>query len=374
MEINIESLLKLMVQKGISDIHFKADAPPALRIHGKLIPAANIPKLSAADVKKLAGQLMSSEQAKRFESELELDLAYSLSGVSRFRVNVYRQRGSIGITLRLVPLTVRTFDDLNLPKEPLIKLSQESRGLILFAGITGAGKTTSMNSFVQYLNENCQHRIVTIEDPIEVYHQDVKSAIVQREVGHDTLSFGNALKHVLRQHPDVVVIGEMRDFETIQAAISAAETGHLVLSTIHTMDAVQTVDRIVDAYPAHQHDQVRQQLGNALKGVIGQRLISAADGRGRYPATELLVGNSLVRRSITEGKPAELYKALENGAYYGMHTFDQDLIRLVKEKKIDQKTALDNATNPEDMTVKLRGDSGGLGDAPAAQGVAGAGQ
>ncbi|MBI3550269.1 MAG: PilT/PilU family type 4a pilus ATPase [Elusimicrobia bacterium] len=351
----MKALLKLMVQRDISDIHFKADSFPALRVHGKLVPATNLQKLSADDVKNVAAQLMTPEQAKTFETEHELDLAYSLEGVSRFRINVYRQRGTIGLTLRLVPLKVRTFEELNLPKDAFVRLAQESRGLILFAGITGAGKTTSMNSFLQHLNETFQYRIITIEDPIEYYHQDVKSSVVQREVGYDTKSFGVALRHVLRQDPDVVVIGEMRDIETIQAALTAAETGHLVLSTIHTMDAVQTIDRIIDSFPAHQHPQIRQQIINGLKGVVALRLVPTADGRHRVPASEVLINNSMMRRNVAEGKIQDLYKVMENGAYYAMHTFDQDLVRLFQEQKIDQKTAIDNASNAEDLTLKLRG-------------------
>lgn len=359
MAVDARHLLRLMVQKDISDIHFKADSSPALRIHGKLVSAANLQKLCAGDVREIAYQLMSQEQARVFESVRELDMGYSLEGVSRFRVNIFRQRGSVALTLRLVPLKVRNFDELNLPKDALLRLAQESRGLILFAGITGAGKTTTLNSFLQHLNENHPYRIITIEDPIEYYHQDVKASIVQREVGHDTSSFEAALRHVLRQDPDVVVIGEMRDLETMQAAIAAAETGHLVLSTIHTLDAVQTVDRIAGAYPAHQQALVRQQLANVLKGIVGQRLIPAIDGRGRFPATDVLVENSLVRRHLNDGKTAELYKAMENGEYYGMHTFDQDMLRLVREGRISQKSALENATNPEDLNVKLRGMSAG---------------
>lgn len=358
--MDVGKLLRLMVQKEISDIHFKADSSPALRIHGKMVAAVNLAKLSAEDVKSVAYQLMTPTQSKTFEVEMEMDLAYYLEGVARFRVNVYRQRGSIGLTLRLVPLKCGTFDDLNLPKDAMARLAQESRGLILFSGITGAGKTTSMNSFIQHLNENKSYRIITIEDPIEYYHQDIKASIVQREVGYDTKSFASALKHILRQDPDVVVIGEMRDHETISAAITAAETGHLVVSTIHTIDAVQTIDRIIDAYPAHQHNQVRQQLANVLKGVIGQRLIPSADGRTRYPATEVLISYGLVRGQISIGKSHELYKVMEKGSYYGMHTFDQDLMRLFNDKKIDEKTAIENATNAEDVALKIRGVSSGV--------------
>ena len=359
MAIDIKNLLALMVEKDISDIHFKADSVPALRVRGSIVLATNLQKLSEEDIKNVAYQLMTNEQAAQFEKEMELDLAYSLKGAARFRVNVYRQKGSIGLTLRVVPVKLHTFEELHLPADALTKLGHESRGLILFAGITGAGKTTTLNSFLNYLNATHAYRMITIEDPIEYFHTDQKSTIVQREVGLDTHSFKNALKHILRQDPDVVVIGEMRDLETMQAAISAAETGHLVLSTIHTLDATQTVDRIVDVHPAHQHGQVRQQLANCLKGVIGQRLVLSKDGKSRYPATELMIGNSLVRRHLLEGKTAELRKLLEGGAYYGMHTFDQDLLRLFTEGKISEQSVLEEATNPEDLALRLKGLGGG---------------
>lgn len=355
MAIDVKALLKLMVQKDISDIHFKADSAPALRLHGSMVLAGNLQKLTPEDVRSIAYQLMNDEQKAEFEREKELDMAYSLEGVSRFRVNVYMQRRSIGVSLRVVPMKLKSFEELNLPAEALKKLAAETRGLILFAGITGAGKTTTMNSFLNYLNAACQYRIITIEEPIEFYHQDGKSTIVQREVGHDTKSFASALRHVLRQDPDVVVIGEMRDLETMQAAISAAETGHLVLSTVHTMDAAQSVDRIVGAHPAHQQAQVRQQLANCLKGVVGQRLVVAKDGKGRYPANEILIVNTQVRTLICDGRSAELVKVMEKGSYYGMQSFDQDLVRLVRQGKIDEKAAMDASTTPQDLAVKLQG-------------------
>ncbi|OGR56835.1 MAG: hypothetical protein A2X36_08535 [Elusimicrobia bacterium GWA2_69_24] len=354
MALDMSALLKLMVDKGISDIHFKANACPAVRVNGRLVSAVNIQKVTGPDIEAMAKSMMTPEQAGSFAAKNELDLAYTLAGVSRFRVNVFRQRGSVALSLRVVPMKIRTFDELNLPMKAMEKLSEESRGLILFAGITGAGKTTSMNSFVHFLNERKNHRIIMIEDPIEFFHEDIKATIVQREVGRDTGSFAEALKHVLRQDPDVVVIGEMRDPETIDAALTAAETGHLVLSTVHTLDAVQTIDRIVDNFPSRQAQQVRQQLSFVLKGVVAQRLVAAKDGKSRFPATEVLVVNSLVRRHITDAKNADIYKTMEAGHYYGMHTFDQDLIRLLQEGKIDEKEAVENATNTEDIALKIR--------------------
>jgi twitching motility protein PilT len=355
MAIDIKNLLKLMVQKDISDIHFKADSFPAFRLHGAMVMAPNLQKTPAADIQVMADQLMTEDQKKHFAAEQELDLAYSLDGVSRFRVNVCMQRGSVSLTLRVIPMKLRSFEELNLPAETMKKLAQQSRGLILFAGITGAGKTTTMNSFLHYINETYPYRVITIEDPIEYYHPDIKSSIVQREVGRDTRSFASALKHVLRQDPDVVVVGEMRDLEAMQAALNAAETGHLVLSTVHTMDAVQTMDRIVDAFPAHQHGQVRQQLANTLKGIVAQRLVLAKEGKARYPATEILIGSNMIRGQIMEGKSADIYKVIEGGAYYGMHSFDQDLVRLYREGRIDEKTVMENSTTPQDVALKLQG-------------------
>jgi twitching motility protein PilT len=347
-----------MVSKGISDIHFKANSCPAVRVNGDLVPASNLPKLSPADIASVVQGLLAPEQVKAFEKHNEMDFAYSLENVSRFRVNLFRQRGTLALSLRVVPMKLRSFEELCLPLKAMERLAAETRGLILFAGITGAGKTTSMNSFVHFVNSRESYRIITVEDPVEFFHEDIKSSIVQREVGKDTGNFPAALKHVLRQDPDMVVIGEMRDPETVQAALTAAETGHLVLSTIHTIDAVQTIDRVVDSFPAHQHAQIRQQLALVLKGVVAQRLVASKDGKNRYPATEILIMNSLIRRQILDGKIQDIYKAMEAGGYYAMHTFDQDLMRLMNEGKISEKEVLDNATNTDDIQLKMRGVGG----------------
>lgn len=361
MPIHLNQLLKLMVQRDISDIHFKADSVPALRRHGSMLLGTNLPKLSAEDIKSLAQELMSEDQKRQFERDLELDMGYTLEGVSRFRVNVFMQKRTVGLSLRVVSMTQRSFQELNLPTELLTKLACETRGLILFAGMTGAGKTTAMNSFIHFLNSNCSYRIITVEEPIEFYHSDLKSTVVQREVGHDTKSFAAALCHILRQDPDVVVVGEMRDLETMQAAIQAAETGHLVLSTIHTIDSVSTFNRIVDAHPHDQQAQVRQQLANCLKGIVAQRLVLSKDGKSRYPANEILINNTVVRSTLLEGKTQEIHKHLEKGSYYGMQSFDQDLLRLCTEGKIDAKTAIENSTTPQDLALKLQGHSAAAG-------------
>ena len=352
--MNVNELLQMMIKKGISDIHFKANSSPLIRIHGKLV-STGFDQFTYKHIEELAQSLMNEEQRKLFAQENELDVAYSVNEVSRFRINIYRQRGTTALTLRVVPLKVKTFDELNLPVEPLKKLASESRGLILIAGVTGAGKTTTLNSMLDYINENFQYNIVTIEDPIEYYHKDKKSSISQREVGNDTKSYAKALKYVLRQDPDVVVIGEMRDFEAMSAALTTAETGHLVLSTIHTMDAIQTIDRIVNSYPPHQQNSIRTQLAYVLKGVIGQRLVIQKDGMGQLPATEILIGTSLIRKLLSEGKYEEAYKSMDQGSYYGMHTFDQDLMTFYKDGKITLEEAMDKSSNPDNLTLKLRG-------------------
>lgn len=352
--MNINELLQLMIKKGISDIHFKVGTAPLIRVNGKLV-STGFDQFSSKHIDELANTLMTAEQKKQFEADNELDMAYCIDELSRFRVNIYRQRGSTALTLRVVPLKVKSFEELNLPVEPMKKLASETRGLILIAGVTGAGKTTTMNSMLDYINENYAYNIVTVEDPVEYYHKDKKSSISQREVGIDTKSYVKALKYILRQDPDVIVIGEMRDYEAMQAGITAAETGHLVLSTIHTMDAAQTIDRIVDSYPPHQQGSIRSQLANVLKGIVGQRLITSKDGESRYPVTEMLIGTSLVRKLVADGKISDVYKAMEQGSYYGMHTFDQNLLNLYKDGKVTLEEALDKSSNPDDLTLKLKG-------------------
>ncbi|PKM92864.1 MAG: type IV pili twitching motility protein PilT [Elusimicrobia bacterium HGW-Elusimicrobia-4] len=352
--MNVPELLQTMLKKNISDIHFKVGSPPSIRINGKLV-STGFENFTAKHIEEIVYGLLNKEQKEIFDAEDEIDMSYGLEGVSRFRVNIYRQRGTVALTLRVIPFKVKTFEELNLPANILKKLAEEPRGLILFAGITGAGKTTTMNAVVDYINENFAYKIVSIEDPIEYFHKDKKSFISQREIGADTKSFGRGLKYVLRQDPDVVCIGEMRDFEAISAGLTAAETGHLVLSTIHTMNAIQTIDRIVDAYPPHQQHQVRIALSNVVKGIIAQRLISTISGDIRLPATEILIGTSLVRKNIAEGKSHEIYKLIEQGEYYGMQTFDQDIIKLYKDKKITLEDALENATNPDDLMLKIKG-------------------
>jgi twitching motility protein PilT len=352
--MNVNELLQLMIKRGISDIHFKVHSAPLVRINGKLA-STGFDQFTPKHIEELAYSLLNNEQKKMFEAENEIDFGYSIDELSRFRVNIYKQKGTVALTLRVIPHVVESFDQLHLPREQLIKLASESRGLILIAGMTGAGKTTTMNSMLDYINENFKYNIITIEDPVEYFHKDKKSSISQREVGSDTKSYANALKYILRQDPDVVVIGEMRDFEAMSAGITMAETGHLVLSTIHTIDAVQTIDRIVDSYPVHSQAGVRSQFSNVLRGVIAQRLVNSKQDESLLPATELLLGTSLTKKLIVENKMAEVNKAMEQGAYYGMYTFDQNLFELFKAGKIEMKEAIDKSTNPDDLILKIKG-------------------
>ncbi len=353
--MDVKQLLEFMVKQTISDIHLKAHAAPLIRLNGNLIVSADQPPLEPALVKQLAYDLMNPAHRERFEKEGELDFAYELDKVSRFRVNVYKQKNTLALSLRVIPLELRTLDALNLPAATLRKLCSLPSGLILVAGITGAGKTTTVNAMLNYINETSANNIITIEDPIEYFHKDKRSSISQREVGSDTHSFNTALKYILRQDPDVIVIGEMRDPEAIAAAVTAAETGHLVLSTIHTMDAFQTIQRIIDTYPLSQQTQVRSALSNILRAVIAQRLVVRADGKGRIPCTEVLVATPYIRQLIADGKLSDIPTAMSRGQNEGMITFDQDLVRLTKEGLITSEVAVADATRPENLMSMLQG-------------------
>jgi len=354
MGMDIRELLQFMVKQNISDIHFKAHCSPLIRLNGRLISSRQ-EAFSADTVKSLAYSLMNDAHKKRFEEEGELDMSYAMDQVSRFRVNVYRQKGTIALTLRVIPLDLKTFDQLNLPAQTLQKLCSQPSGLILIAGVTGAGKTTTMNAMVNYLNENFEYNIITIEDPIEFYHKDNKSSISQREVGNDTRSYNSALKYILRQDPDVIVIGEMRDADAVTAAVTAAETGHLVLSTVHTIDTIHTIQRIVDCYPAGQQTAVRMTIAGVLKGIVAQKLLPTMDEKSRIPCTEVLLASPFIRQLITDGKLSEIPAAMGRAAGEGMVAFDQDLLRLCKENKITKETAMVEATRPDNFVSMLQG-------------------
>ncbi|MGD1075790.1 MAG: PilT/PilU family type 4a pilus ATPase, partial [Thermodesulfovibrionales bacterium] len=297
MEIN--ELLKMAIAQEASDLHIKVGSPPILRIAGELIPLHSEGRTSQQDAMKIAFSVMSPGQRETFKKKNELDLAYSVPGLGRFRCNVFIQRGTIGSVFRLIPMKIPTFEELTLP-ESLKKMSLEERGLIIVTGTTGSGKSTTLASMIDYINSNRTSNIITIEDPIEYLHRDKKSIVNQREVGTDTESFGKALRSALRQDPDVILVGEMRDFETIQTALTAAETGHLVFSTLHTIDAMETVNRIIAVFPPYQHKQVRIQLSSVIKGIVSMRLMPRADGRGRVPAVEVLIATATIKDSILD--------------------------------------------------------------------------
>jgi twitching motility protein PilT len=352
--MDIRELLQFMVQQNISDIHFKADCAPLIRLNGRLISTKK-DVFTPDALKQLAYGLMTDAHKKRLEEEGELDLSYALDKVSRFRVNVYRQKGTLALSLRVIPWELKTFEDLHLPRQTLERMCALPSGLILIAGVTGAGKTTTLNAMINYINQAFAYNVITIEDPIEYYHKDKQSSISQREVGHDTQSFNTALKYILRQDPDVIVIGEMRDPEAIAAAVVAAETGHLVLSTIHTMDAVHTIQRIVDSYPSDQRSPMRQAVANILRGVIAQKLISTEDGKDRMPCTEILFMTPYIRQLVTDGKMTDVYSAMARGHSDGMTTFDQDLLRLCKDGRISKEAALAETTRPDNFLSMMQG-------------------
>ncbi len=355
--MDLNEILLVALNNRASDIHFTVGQPPILRIDGDLVPLKDQSTMDSNQLAKLAYQIMSERQRERFLRDMEIDMAYGISGLGRFRVNVFQQRGSISIALRVIPYGIRGFEELNLPVKVMERISSEARGLVLLTGTTGSGKSTTLAAMIDYINHYRRSHIITIEDPIEFLHRDHKSIISQREIGTDTDNFAQALKMALRQDPDVILVGEMRDFETIGTAILAAETGHLVLSTLHTLDAAETVNRIVAVYPPYQQKQIRLQLAGILKGVISQRLLPRADGMGRVPAVEIMISTARIRDCIVDkDKTHEIYEAITGGyATYGMQTFDQSLMYLLKKELITYEEALHHSTNPDDFALRVRG-------------------
>lgn len=344
--MDIDDLLRTMVERNASDLHIKLGAPPVLRVDGTL-QALEGAAVSSADAEAFLAKMTNDAQREVLSRDLELDLAYSLPGIARFRVNAFFQRGSLGLAVRVVPLQVVTVDALGLPAA-CKDLALKPRGLVLVTGPTGSGKSTSLAAMIDYLNDNdCRH-IITIEDPIEFLHRDKKCIIAQRELGGDTHSFGAALKHVLRQDPDVILVGEMRDLETISTAISAAETGHLVLATLHTTSAAQTIDRIVDVFPPYQQQQIRLQLSLVLEGILCQALLPRAGG-GRVAAIEVLIATAAVRNLIREGKTFQVPTIMQLSGQLGMQTLDQALAGLVRQGLVSAEDALMRAGSPEDL-------------------------
>ncbi|MDX6678898.1 MAG: twitching motility protein PilT [Solirubrobacteraceae bacterium] len=353
---DIDNALCTLVQLGGSDLHLKVKTPPLTRVDGELRPIEGAPPMAPEDTETaVATMLHDPIKLKELSEEFEVDFSYSISGVARFRVNAFRQRGTLSLVARAIPHSIRSVSDLMLP--PVItELSDEERGIILLTGTTGSGKSTTLAAMIDHINRNHSKHIVTIEDPIEFLHVDKRSIINQREVGMDTLSFKRALRRVLRQDPDVILIGEMRDEETVHTALSAAETGHLVLSTVHTVDAAETVNRIIDFFPPHMEGQIRAMLAGTLKGVISQRLVRSTDG-GRVATCEVLRMTGRVRDMIMDpAQTGRLTEVVSEGAYYGMQTFDQALFDHVKAGRVDIDQAMKAATSPHDFKLLLQND------------------
>ncbi len=345
--MQLPELLYLMYQKGASDLILKVGSRPLLRLQGSLSPL-DLPVLNPEDTKRFAVEIMTKEQLERFRRDKELDISCSIASLCRFRASAFVQRGEFGLVFRMIPNKIPTMDELGLPVVSK-NLAMRPRGLVLITGPAGCGKSTTIASMINTRNGNQECHIITIEDPIEFVYQDLKAEINQREVGKDTLSFANALKSVLRQDPDVIVVGEMRDLETISLAITAAETGHLVLSTLHTTDAMQTIDRIVDVFPPHQQTQVRMQLSGNLLGVISQVLLRRADGGGRVMAYEIMLVNSAIRNLIREAKTSQIPSAIQMGMKQGMTTLNHSLADLVRRKVVTAEEALSHTDNPDDL-------------------------
>jgi twitching motility protein PilT len=356
----LDKVLGAARQLGASDVHLKVGLPPIFRVKGDLRTVANVPPLTKEAIEEFGFSMMNARQRDIFDKNWDVDLAYSTQEGYRYRVNVLQQRGFMGVVMRLIPPNVPPFDRLNLPPK-VLSLADEERGLVLVTGITGSGKSTTLAAMVDYINSNRAVHIVTIEDPIEYAFKDRRSVINQREIGFDTTSFARALRASLRQDPDVILVGEMRDLETTEIALTAAETGHLVLSTLHTVDAVETVNRIVALYPPHQQGQARLQLCAVLKGVVSQRLVTRADNQGMVPAVEILINTARVKELIADGKRTrEIHEAIATGRDpYGMISFDQSLTELVRNRFVTYDEALANATNADDFALYFRGVSKG---------------
>jgi len=349
--ILLEDLLRMMADNKASDLHLAVGSPPLMRVHGELIPMP-YPVLKPTTLQPVIYSILTDIQITAFERHWELDFSYSLPGVSRFRVNVHKQRGSVGAVFRSIPSETPTLDKLRMP--PIVReLTLRPRGLVLVTGPTGSGKSTTLAAMIDEINRTMRTHIVTVEDPIEFLHNNKMSVITQREVGSDTEGFATALRHVLRQDPDVILIGEMRDLETISAALTAAETGHLVFATLHTTSAAQSIDRIVDVFPAHQQDQVRTQLANVLEGILTQTLLACIDGKGRVCAQEILIGSSAIRTLIRDNKVHQMPSIMQASGKYGMQTLDQCLRMLVMEKKVTIDEAISKSSNPEDFKALL---------------------
>ena len=354
--MHINDLLKVAVASGASDLHLKVGSYPMMRVNGTLTVASEGKRLERGDTEAMAAALFSPEHMDRFRQAQEVDLAYSVAGLGRFRCNVFQQRGTVGIVLRVIPTRIKTIDELGLP--PVLKrIASEERGLVLVTGTTGSGKSTTLAAMIDYINTTRAAHIMTVEDPIEYLHRDHHSLVNQREVAVDTRSFASSLRSALRQDPDVILVGEMRDFETVETALLAAETGHLVFSTLHTLDATETVNRIITVFPPHQQRQIRIQLASVLRAAISQRLLPRADGLGRVPAVEVMVTTAFIRDCIVDkDKTSQIHGAIAAGtSQYGMQTFDQSIFGLYQQGFVTLDEALRWASNVDEFKLKVQG-------------------
>jgi twitching motility protein PilT len=354
--MHVNDLLKIAVEGGASDLHLKVGSFPLVRHRGTLMPATTAKRLDHEDLVAMTAAVMSTALRQKFKENQEVDLAYSVPGLGRFRCNIFQQRGTVGMVIRVIPTQIRTFEELGLP--PILKkISDEERGLVLVTGTTGSGKTTTLAAMIDHINRTRAMHVMTIEDPIEFLHRDNKSIVNQREVSTDTKSFAGALRSALRQDPDVILVGEMRDFDTIDTALLAAETGHLVFSTLHTLDATETITRIITVYPPHQQKQIRLQLASVLKAVVSQRLIPRADGTARAPAAEVMIGTPFVRDCIVDKEKTHLIRsAIAQGtSQYGMQTFDQSIFSLFEQKLVSYDEAMRWASNVDEFKLKVQG-------------------
>ncbi len=354
--MHINELLKIAVTSGSSDLHLKVGSFPMMRINGSLVVASEEKRLDRPDTEAMAHAIFSPEHLEKFRRSQEVDLAYSVAGLGRFRVNVFQQRGTVGLVLRVIPTRIKTIDELGLP--PVLKrIASEERGLVLVTGTTGSGKSTTLAAMIDYINATRAAHIMTVEDPIEYLHRDHHSLVNQREVAVDTHSFSQALRSALRQDPDVILVGEMRDHETVETALLAAETGHLVFSTLHTLDATETINRIIAVFPPHQQRQVRIQLASVLKAAISQRLLPRADGAGRVPAVEVMVSTAFIRDAVVDkDKTSTIHGAIAAGtSQYGMQTFDQSIFRLYQQGFVTLEEALRWASNVDEFKLKVQG-------------------
>ncbi len=354
--MQINDLLKIAVASGASDLHLKVGSYPMMRVNGTLMVASEEKRLDRSDTEAMAAAIFRPEHMERFRNQQEVDLAYSVPGMGRFRCNVFQQRGTVGIVLRVIPTRIRSIDELALP-QVLKRIAQEERGLVLVTGTTGSGKSTTLAAMIDYINSIRSAHIMTVEDPIEYLHRDHLSLVNQREIAVDTQSFAHALRSALRQDPDVILVGEMRDFETVETALLAAETGHLVFSTLHTVDATETVNRIIAVFPPHQQRQVRIQLASVLKAAISQRLLPRADGLGRAAAVEVMIATPFIRDCIVDkDKTAMIQGAIAAGtSQYGMQTFDQSIFGLYQQGLVTLDEALRWASNVDEFKLKVQG-------------------